>query len=212
MLVSPALLQVTLGGFVASSGMVLWAIIVPLEALALLGTRRSLPWLAAFFTEVAVLALLDPILSREPATLPEGLVISFFVLNIMGVTVSAYVMLAYFVEQRARAHCALEAERERSERLLLNVLPQPIAERLKRGTGVIAEEYDAVTVLFADLVGFTEHAAVMAPDDLVRLLDRIFSAFDRLVDVESIEKIKTIGDAYRGRGDRPTHVHLRPVG
>ena len=134
MLVSPALLQATLGGFVASSGMVLWAIFVPLAALALVGIRRSLWWLAAFCVELAVLALLDPVLSRDPAALPPSFVISFFVLNIMGVTVSAYVMLAYFVEQRARAHSALEAERERSERLLLNVLPQPIAERLKSGT------------------------------------------------------------------------------
>ena len=203
MLVSPALLQATLGGFVASSGMILWAIFVPLAALALVGIRRSLWWLAAFCVEVAVLALLDPVLTRDPAALPRTIVISFFVLNIMGVTVSAYVMLAYFVEQRARAHRALEAERERSERLLLNVLPQPIAERLKKGTEVIAEHYDAVSVLFADLVGFTEHAAVMAPDDLVRLLDRIFSAFDRLVDAEGVEKIKTIGDAYMVAGGLP---------
>ena len=135
MLVLPALLQASLGGFVASSGMALWAIFIPLAALALLGVRRSLPWLAAFFVELALLALLDPVLSRDPAALPAGVVISFFVLNIMGVTVSAYVMLAYFVEQRARAHRALEAERERSERLLLNVLPEPIAERLKKEPG-----------------------------------------------------------------------------
>jgi adenylate cyclase len=196
MLVLPALLQASLGGFVASSGMALWAIFIPLAALALLGVRRSLPWLAAFFVELALLALLDPVLSRDPAALPAGVVISFFVLNIMGVTVSAYVMLAYFVEQRARAHRALEAERERSERLLLNVLPEPIAERLKKGTEVIAEHYGAVSVLFADLVGFTERATIMAPDELVVLLDRIFSAFDRLVDAEGIETIKTIGDAY----------------
>ena len=213
MLVAPALLQATLGGFVASSGMVLWALFVPLAALALVGIPRSLPWLAAFCVELAVLALLDPVLSREPAVLPSGFVISFFVLNIMGVTVSAYVMLAYFVEQRARAHRALEVERERSERLLLNVLPQPIAERLKRGTGVIAEHHDAVTVLFADLVGFTEHAAVMAPDDLVRLLDRIFTAFDRIVDAQEVEKIKTIGDAYMVAGGlpEPRPDHLQAV-
>jgi adenylate cyclase len=207
MLVLPALLQASLGGFVASSGIVLWAIFIPLAALALLGTRRSLPWLVAFLVEVAVLALLDPALAREPAVLPAGFVTSFFVLNITGVTVSAYVMLAYFVEQRARAHRALEAERERSERLLLNVLPQPIAERLKQETGVIAEHYDSVSVLFADLVGFTERATVMAPDQLVALLDRIFSAFDRLVDAEGLEKIKTIGDAYMVAGGLPA---MRP--
>lgn len=209
-LVLPALLQASLGGFVASSGMVLWAIFVPLAALALLGVRRSVGWLAAFFVAVVTLALLDPRLSEHPAVLPTGLVVVFFVLNVMGVTVSAYAMLGYFVEQRERARIALEAEQARSERLLLNVLPGPIAERLKRDTGVIAEHYDDVTVLFADLVGFTERTQVMPADDLVALLDRIFSAFDRVVDVEAVEKIKTIGDAYMVAGGlperRPDHV------
>jgi guanylate cyclase len=190
--------------------MVLWAIFVPLAALALLGVRRSIGWLVAFFTEVVVLALLDPRLSEQPAGLPTGFVITFFVLNVMGVTVSAYAMLGYFVEQRERARVALEAEQERSERLLLNVLPGPIAERLKHDSGVIAEHYDAVTVLFADLVGFTQRTEVMPPDELVALLDRIFTAFDREVDAEALEKIKTIGDAYMVAGGlperRPDHV------
>jgi adenylate cyclase len=98
------------------------------------------------FAELVVLALLDPRLSQHPAALPTGFVITFFVLNVMGLTLTAFVMLGYFVEQRERAHRALQAERERSERLLLNVLPRPIAERLKVGTGVIADHYDTVSV------------------------------------------------------------------
>jgi guanylate cyclase len=213
MMVLPGLLQASLGGFRASSGMILWAIFVPLAALALVGIRGSIPWLLAFFVELGVLGLLDPWLARDPADLPPSLVVAFFVLNIMGVTVSAYAMLAYFVEQRDRAHRALEAERERSERLLLNVLPEPIAERLKQESGVIAEHYDSVSVLFADLVGFTGRAAVMAPDDVVALLDRIFTAFDRLVDAEGLEKIKTIGDAYMVAGGLPDQRagHLQAV-
>lgn len=210
MLVLPALLQASRGGFVASSGIILWGLFVPLAALALLGHRRALPWLGAFLAVLVALALLDPFLARDRVVLPEGVVVSFFVLNILGVTVSAYVMLAYFVEQRARAHRALETERLRSERLLLNVLPQPIAERLKSGDGVIAERHEAVTVLFADLVDFTCHASVLAPEDLVALLDRIFSAFDRVADEQGVEKIKTIGDAYMLAGGlsqaRPDHV------
>ncbi len=202
-LVLPALLQASLGGFVASSGMILWSIFVPLAALALLGTRGSVAWLLAYFAELVVLAVLDPRLSQDPALLPSGVVIAFFVLNVTGVTLCSYVMLAYFVEQRARVHRALEVERERSERLLLNVLPEPIAARLKRDSGVIAEHYDSVSVVFADLVGFTERSLVMAPRDLVSLLDQIFSAFDQVVDREGLEKIKTIGDAYMAAGGLP---------
>jgi len=203
-LVLPALLQASLGGFVASSGMVLWGLFTPLAALALLGLRRSLPWLAVYMVELALLTLLDPRLAQDPATLPAGLVTAFFALNIVGVTLSSFAMLAYFVHQRELVHQALEAEQDRSERLLLNVLPAPIADRLKRHEGVIAEQHDQVTVLFADLVGFTAHSAAMEARDLVSLLDRIFSAFDLLADAEGLEKIKTIGDAYMVAGGIPS--------
>lgn len=203
MLVLPGLLQASLGGFVASSGMVLWALFVPLAALALLGLRHSVAWLLAFLAELTVLAALDPVLRQNPADLPSGIVIWFFVLNVLGLTLSAYAMLGYFVEQRALAHQALEAERERSERLLLNVLPQPIAARLKQETDVIAERHESVSVLFADLVDFTEHAMAMPAEDLVALLDRIFTAFDHRAGTEHLEKIKTIGDAYMLAGGVP---------
>ncbi|TCN30685.1 guanylate cyclase [Kribbella orskensis] len=210
-LVLPALLQVSLGGFVASSGMILWAMCTPLAALALLGTRRSVPWLAAFLVELVVLALVDARLAESPAALlPTGFVVTFLVLNVAGVMVSAYVMLSYFVEQRERAHRELQLERERSERLLLNVLPVPIAERLKAEPGVIAEHYDAVSVLFADIVGFTARSAMMEAAEVVALLDQVFSAFDRLADAAGVEKIKTIGDAYMLVGGlpepRPNHL------
>ena len=152
-LVLPALLQIVLGGFVASSGIVLWCVMTPLTALAMLGVRRSIPWLVGFFVVLLVLALLDPALARDPARLPSGLRTAFFVLNLAGLMLGSFLMLGYFVHQRELAHAALEAERERSERLLLNVLPAPIADRLKRHQGVIAEQQDDVTVLFADLVG-----------------------------------------------------------
>lgn len=209
-LIFPALLQASLGGFVASSAMILWAMFTPLAAVALLDRRASLRWLAAYFVVLVVLALLDPYLSRHPADLPRTFVVTFFVLNVVGTMISTYVMLSYFVEQRARVHAALESEQERSERLLLNVLPEPIAQRLKTNTGVIAEHYDSVSVLFADLVGFTAQSSVMAADELVALLDRIFSTFDRLADAEDLEKIKTIGDAYMLAGGlpvpRPDHL------
>ncbi|QNN53451.1 adenylate/guanylate cyclase domain-containing protein [Nocardioides mesophilus] len=209
-LLLPGLLQVSLGGFVASSAMVLWSIFTPLAALALLGLRRSVVWLVVFFAELVVLGLLDARFARSPAVLPTRFVTTFFVLNVVGVTLCAYVMLGYFVEQRERAHRALQAERERSERLLLNVLPGPIAERLKRDSGAIAEHHDAVSVLFADLVGFTERSVVMAAEDVVDLLNVIFSAFDRVADAEGVEKIKTIGDAYMLAGGlpeaRPDHL------
>ena len=212
-LILPALLQVSLGGFVASSAMILWAVFTPLAALALLGIRRSVPWLVAFLVELFALGLVDSRLAESPSALPSGFVVTFLVMNVAGTMVSAYVMLGYFVEQRERVHRALQAERERSERLLLNVLPEPIAERLKTEPGVIAEHYDAASVLFADLVGFTARSSVMAAADVVTLLDQVFSAFDRIADAEGVEKIKTIGDAYMlvGGLPKPRPDHLAAV-
>ena len=103
-----------------------------------------------------------------------------------------------------RTRQALALERERSERLLLNVLPAPIAERLKRRPEVIADGYGEVTVLFADLVDFTRHSQHTTPAQVVTLLDRLFTAFDQLARQQRLEKIKTVGDAYMVAGGLPT--------
>ena len=98
---------------------------------------------------------------------------------------------------RERQYLAeIQAEREKSERLLRNILPQSIADRLKRGETMIADHFDSATVLFADLVGFTPLSRTMPPLALVELLNDIFSRFDELAAVLGLEKIKTIGDAY----------------
>ena len=94
----------------------------------------------------------------------------------------------------------LQVESEKSERLLLNILPQPIAARLKDGEETIADEYQVVSVLFADIVGFTPLSARLEARDVVSLLSGLFSAFDDLVADRGLEKIKTIGDAYMAVG------------
>jgi class 3 adenylate cyclase len=97
----------------------------------------------------------------------------------------------------------LAAANRQNERLLLNVLPEAIAHRMKSGETMIAEYFNDVTVLFADIVGFTELAAEQSPTDLVTLLNRIFSAFDIFSEQYNLEKIKTIGDAYMIVGGVP---------
>ena len=98
---------------------------------------------------------------------------------------------------------AIQAERERADRLLLNILPAPIAEQLKQGREKIAESFSDVTVLFADVVDFTPWAARRSPDEVLDVLNAIFSTFDRLADHYGLEKIKTIGDCYMIAGGLP---------
>jgi class 3 adenylate cyclase/PAS domain-containing protein len=97
----------------------------------------------------------------------------------------------------------LRLEKEKSEQLLRNVFPEPIAERLKRDPGAIADHFNDVSVLFADIVGFTQISSAMSATDLVGLLNRIFSNFDALTERYRLEKIKTIGDAYMVVGGLP---------
>jgi class 3 adenylate cyclase len=99
---------------------------------------------------------------------------------------------------------AFEAEHARSERLLNSLMPAAIAERLKRNPGdLIADDLPEVTILFADIVGFTGRAARLPADRLVAFLNRVFLEFDRLADRHKLEKIKTIGDAYMVAGGMP---------
>ena len=90
----------------------------------------------------------------------------------------------------------LKREREKSDKLLLNILPPTIAEKLKHNQNSIAQGFNEVSILFADIVGFTKLSENISPQELVELLNKIFSAFDELCDEYGLEKIKTIGDAY----------------
>ncbi|MDW8200985.1 MAG: adenylate/guanylate cyclase domain-containing protein [Cyanobacteriota bacterium SKYGB_h_bin112] len=100
------------------------------------------------------------------------------------------------ITRRRMAETALRLEKEKYERLLLNILPEPIVNRLKYHNDAIAESFEEVSILFADIVGFTPLSAQMQPIELVGMLNQVFSEFDRLVDQYQLEKIKTIGDAY----------------
>jgi class 3 adenylate cyclase len=117
------------------------------------------------------------------------------------------VFAAWFAERSARRDFLLrrllDRERARSEDLLCSILPGAVAERLKAGAGTIADSFAEVTVLFADIVGFTEMAARRRPEEVVEMLNEVFTEFDRLAERHGLEKIKTIGDAYMVVGGLP---------
>ncbi|NEP57469.1 MAG: response regulator [Symploca sp. SIO2G7] len=106
------------------------------------------------------------------------------------------ILVAHDITDRKLAEKALRLQQEKSEQLLLNILPEPIAHQLKQNPGAIAEQFNEVTIMFADLVEFTPLSARLKPIELVNLLNQIFSTFDKLAQQLGLEKIKTIGDAY----------------
>jgi len=193
-LLLPFLLQWSVGGFVNSSGVAMWAIGAPLVA-SLVGAVPG-PWLAGFIGLSITSGLIDGRLAADATQLPTGLIVMFFVLNFLGLAFVIYVSLGYFIRERERTRAELEEERQKSERLLLNILPERVAQRLKSGEEVIADRVDDVTILFADLVGSTALSERLSPGELVELLNDVFSTFDDLADSLGLEKIKVIGDAY----------------
>ncbi len=109
------------------------------------------------------------------------------------------------ITERKQAEEALQIEQEKSESLLLNILPKSIVEQLKQSSGSIANRFDEVTILFADIVDFSSLSVQVSPTELVNILNQIFSKFDRLAEQYGLEKIKTIGDAYMVVGGLPMH-------
>lgn len=138
-----------------------------------------------------------------PITRPDKLV-NVDVLVTAGAALLTLVVAWTMRETTDRAEDRIVEEQARAESLLLNILPEPIALRLKASPGSIADAFDEVTVMFADLVGFTPLSAKLPPDELVALMDRIFKEFDALAEQHGLEKIKTIGDAYMAVGGLPT--------
>ena len=145
-------------------------------------------------------------------TLGVLLGLSLLAITGVGLVVSRLRQTSYELEERViqrtaaldQANQDLVIEQQKSKRLLLNILPSEIAEELKQGHSNIANSHDQVTILFADLVGFTDLSSKMPAIELVNLLNQIFSEFDRLAEVHGLEKIKTIGDAYMVVGGLPT--------
>jgi class 3 adenylate cyclase/NAD(P)-dependent dehydrogenase (short-subunit alcohol dehydrogenase family) len=138
---------------------------------------------------------------EAPATLDvSGPLSGVYIKQFLGDITSLNKDLEQRIDLRTRE---LEEARNRSETLLLNILPEPIATRLKGGENMIADHFPEVTVLFADIVDFTPMSLTLDPQRVVRLLDVVFSEFDRIAGHYQLEKIKTIGDCYMAVGGLP---------
>ncbi len=194
-LLLPFLLQIALGGFINSSAVVLWSLICPIGALIFAGPRQAIRWFALYLLLVVISGFLQAYV-RTTNNLSSSLVVTLFVLNVSAISAIVFGLLVFFINEKDVAYTLLRAEREKSENLLLNILPKEIAEILKNQGGTIADHYDQVTILFADLVNFTPLSAELSPNEMVGLLNQVFTYFDSLVDQCGVEKIETVGDEY----------------
>ena len=191
----PFLTMISLGGYQESGAMVIWSLVAPMGAMLFTGRREAIGWFVGFIAVVTLGAALEPIL-RDGNNLPVWTIFVLYVMNIGTPFALAIILLRYFLTQKDAAMEMLHQEQEKSERLLLNVLPKEIVPILKEDDTTVADYFDSVSVLFADIVGFTSLSVRLPPRDMVDLLDEVFSFFDTLADKYGLEKIRTIGDNY----------------
>jgi adenylate cyclase len=199
----PFIMQWSIGNSITASGVMLWALLAPIGALVVSGWRESVPWFIAYIVMTVVSGSFDYYLGSEGGGISMKTIGLFFALNFAAISSIMYFLMRYFVvemdkikNQLDQQHQLLAEEQKKSERVLLNVLPGSIAQRLKDHQGLIADGHADVTVMFADLVNFTQLTESLSPEQMVGLLNTIFSGFDELCEKYGVEKIKTIGDAY----------------
>jgi guanylate cyclase len=194
--------QMLTGGFLPSGVVGLWGILAPMGAVAFLEVSRAIRWFVAFIVVFLATGIAGEIAFSDPG-LPRWFTTSMLALNVVGAAGVAFTLLASFARQRNAAEAALRVEQQRSELLLLNILPMSIADRLKDDGRMIADQIDAASIVFADVVNFTPLAEGLPPADVVGVLDRLFTSFDELVERHGLEKIKTIGDCYMAASGVP---------
>ena len=207
----PFVAQWSMGNFITASGLSLWALLAPIGAVLFIGAREALAWFFAYIFLTALSGGFDYYLSDSllppPVRIPTSTTVFFFALNFAAVSTIVFLLLRYSAIEKQKAqlrleeaHQLLQLEQERSERLLLNILPRPIAERLKNSDQTIADGFSDVSVMFVDIVNFTRIAEGLNPQQVFAMLNRVFSSFDELAEKYGLEKIKTIGDAYMVAG------------
>jgi adenylate cyclase len=182
--------------FVNGGGLLLWGLVYPcLFGLMCVRARQLIPFFLWYLVLLVINTAITPYY-RPITSIPQTLTLQIFAVNLVAVSVNVLAIVAYFVYQRNVALALLRGEQVKTDNLLLNILPAEIASILKEEPRTIAEHYEGVSVLFADVVNFTPLSATMTPVELVNLLNEVFSYFDTLVDKYDLEKIKTIGDCY----------------
>tara|TARA_B100001939_G_scaffold268754_1_gene236312 strand:+ start:15205 stop:16452 length:1248 start_codon:yes stop_codon:yes gene_type:complete len=218
LLTIPALNQWSLGGFVATGGIAIWGLGGPFGAMIFRSRTEALIQFLLFIIVFAVSVLCETWYPSPWPSIPQEASTYLLLGNFSAFMCYIMLNVMHFRLQRDEAqqaltqkHSLLQEEQNRSENLLLNVLPERIAQRLKNEPGPIAEGFDNVCIIFADIANFTPLASRIPPTRLVSILNQIFSRFDDIADTYGLEKIKTLGDAYMAAAglpekvDRPAH-------
>jgi adenylate cyclase len=209
--VSVTFICFTLG---TGSGLQFYFLVAALLLVLVLGIERIVLASAIAGIGVAITIALELTVPNDRGLGPSWTLTVGFISAVVSSAVMIVATIWYTLREIDRAEAAMEAEYERSERLLANILPDTIADRLKDPSRtVIADKYDEASILFADIAGYTKRASDTAPADLVRFLDRLYTDLDALVDRHGLEKVKSSGDSYMvvSGVPIPRHDHMEAL-
>ena len=184
------------GGITGSSPGLVWGFLIPAYAMLALGPYLATRWFFIYLVVVAVIAVADPWIRQVVGPAPYELQFFGLLQNTVMPLVIAFLLLRYTDIRRLAAEA-------RADELLTNAIPRSIAARLRRGERRIAETYPATSVVFSDIVGFTPWAQRRSPDQVVAMLDDLFTQLDDIAAKHGLEKIKTIGDSYMAVAGAP---------
>ena len=202
-LLAPTLSMIPLGGFLGAGGVGLWGILAPLAALVFKDVRSAVRWYVAWLVMFLGSGIAGAIIGEVWEPVPTWFTTTMLGLNIAVGGTMVFTLLAVFANQRRAALAALRVEQAKAENLLLNILPRPIAEKLKAESQPIADQFESASILFADVVDFTPWSERLPAAEVVGYLDHLFSHFDELAEKHDLEKIKTIGDCYMAAAGVP---------
>lgn len=185
-----------LGGFAQSGMVLLFLFITPIYLIVAYKPKHGLFMFLVVSVIFIIAAILEPYYLRSSNNLPHNVITALLVINSLFVATYLILGVYYFVWQNENLSRLVLGEHEKSESLLLNILPKEIVAILKNENRIIADQFENASILFADIVNFTPMSATLTPVELVELLNEVYSHFDTLVEKYELEKIKTIGDCY----------------
>ena len=182
-------IHISLGGFKASGLVFIWMAACAIMAIITGQSRMAALWIVLFLVTTGIFTVTEPLIAKFNPGVPESLSNLLFAMNFgFGLT--------YMISNSFYFMYLLDLSRKQADDLLLNILPSPVAKRLKEGEETIADSYESASIMFVDIVNFTPISAAFTPKEMVLLLSELFSRLDELVEKHHAEKIETIGDSY----------------
>jgi class 3 adenylate cyclase len=192
----PVVMQWLAGGFMKGGVIILWSFLAPLSALIFHDIRKARLWMGLVVAAIVATAWFNNYFEKFGENMDRSQKILLDTMNLAGATLVIYFAIQYFVKTINKNNRLLEEEKQKSDSLLLNILPAQVAEELKKSGKTHPTLYQDTTIIFTDFKDFTQFSELFTPEELIGELDNCFVKFDEIITRNHLEKIKTMGDAY----------------